>query len=466
MPEAAPDTQPEPPVAGAAAVARSLGEGAPAFTGLARLFFALAAGQRAKLGLAIALMLAGIAGHLVFVSAAGTMVDTTLFGLGFDVTLGGQRTPRGIDEVGLFLGATMLVVLVCAYFDMSWFIEIGERASARLRSDLFAHLARLPMAFHDRSRVGELGGRLLADVAVLQETWTNDLRNLLKYSLLLVGAVAMLFAMSAKLAAVVLLSGPVILLVTLGLGKRIRAGAAEAQERLSATSVIVEETLTAARAVKTFANEAHETARFREALGAFLRPAIVVGRYRSAFVCGVLLTLFAAMIGLMWYGSREIAARRLTPGDFMSFMFALGLATSSGVTMAELIGRFHRVSGATRRLLELLREPVEDGGGGEIPPAGRLEGRVEFRGVTFTYPSRPETRVLDGIDLVLAPGERVALIGPSGAGKSTLGALLFRLYDPDAGAVLLDGRDSRDYPLGWLRARMADVPQEVLLFGG
>ncbi|MFI5337452.1 MAG: ABC transporter ATP-binding protein, partial [Opitutales bacterium] len=137
---------------------------------------------------------------------------------------------------------------------------------------------------------------------------------------------------------------------------------------------------------------------------------------------------------------------------------------------AELFSQVQKTVGATQRVRELLREPVELGhdspAARATPLPGRLRGEVAFEAVSFRYPARPEFPVLQGITLAAQPGERIALVGPSGAGKSTLTSLLLRFYDPEAGRLLLDGRDARDYPLSWLRGQMAIVPQDILLFGG
>jgi ATP-binding cassette subfamily B protein len=140
---------------------------------------------------------------------------------------------------------------------------------------------------------------------------------------------------------------------------------------------------------------------------------------------------------------------------------------------AELYSQVQRTVGASQRIRELLREPTEITVGQPkmadpdvAVPKHRLRGAVEFAGVSFRYPSRPEVAVLRDVSLAAQPGEVIALVGPSGAGKSTLTALLLRFYEPDQGRLLIDGRDARDYELGWLRGHMALVPQDVLLFGG
>ncbi len=433
-----------------------------------RLYLDLCRGHRLRLVVAVGHLLVGILGHLVFVVGAGWLVDSTLSTLGLDVSMGGTRERPGIDTVGGFLFLTMVVTLYCTYVDMSRFIELGERAAGRLRSRLFGHLIELPVRFFESTRIGDLSSRLLADIALLQETWINDLRTYVKNVFMLVGAVILLFVLSPSLGGLVLLTVPPIVAVSLWSGARIRRESASVQDRLSVTSVIIEEVLTAIRSVKTFANEAHEARRFQGAIDEFLRPAVRVARHRAGYVCLILLVLFSCIILLMWFGSRQIAAGHLTVGDFTAFMSALVLAATAGGLLAELLGRFQRMGGATRRVIELLDETEEalDAGSVQPGPEERLSGSMTFRDVGFHYPSRPEVAVLEGFDLEVKPGERIALVGPSGAGKSTVTSLLFRLHDPEAGELRFDDRPATDFPLRWLRGQMAMVPQEVILFGG
>ncbi|MCB1229455.1 MAG: ABC transporter ATP-binding protein, partial [Verrucomicrobiae bacterium] len=432
------------------------------------LYLNLCQGHRVRLAVAVIHLAIGILGHLVFVVAAGWLVDSTLSTLGLDISMGGTRERPGIDVMGGFLFLTMVVTLYCTYVDMSRFIELGERAAAKLRNRLFGHLIELPMTFFESTRVGDLSSRLLADIALLQETWTNDLRTYVKNVFMLVGAVILLFLISHQLGGLVLLTVPPIVGVSLWSGARIRRESGSVQERLSLTSIIIDEVLIAIRSVKTFANERHEARRFRDAMDDFLKPAVKVARHRAGYVCLILLVLFSCIILLMWFGSRQIIAGHLTAGDFTAFMSALVLAATAGGLLAELLARFQRMGGATRRVLELMAETEENLDGGVFQPQSgdRLSGAVRFRGVEFRYPSRPEVPVLDGFDLAVAPGERLALVGPSGAGKSTVTSLLFRLHEPETGELFFDDRPATDFPLRWLRGQMAMVPQEVILFGG
>lgn len=412
---------------------------------------------------------AAIAGYLAFAHFSGAMVDETY---GAESAPAFAQRLEGIDHLGWWLLGTLAFILAATYQEGAGFTEVGERAAARLRGHLHRHLLSLPMAFFSKERTGELASRLLTDSALLQESWTNDLRQAVKHGSLAVGSIALLFITAPKLALFIALTVPPTVVVGLVFGRLIRERSARAQDRLAAATIIADESLQGIAGVKACSNEDWETGRFHEALRGYIAPAVSVGRSRAAFVCAIAFIVLAAMVGLMWQGSREIAAHRLSPGELTSFMFYLALLANAGAAIGELVSRLQRMAGASARILTLLGETPEPAGEGWHPDPSntaqttRLTGAVAFREVSFSYPARPGQPVLSGFSLDIAPGDRVALVGPSGAGKSTLAALLFRLYEPDSGRILVDGRDLREYAAAWLRQQMALVPQDIQLFGG
>ncbi len=376
-----------------------------------------------------------------------------------------------IDHVGIVLAAIMACVVAARYFEYTLFFEAGERAIARLREALFTRLVRLPMAFFAQRRVGDLASRLLTDLTQVQEHWVNDLRQLQAHGTVVLGSLVFMAVTSPRLCVVFAVIIPVTVAGALLIGKRIRREAKLTQTRLGESAVILEETLQGIQHVKVNAAEEWEAGRFGASLERALRPALRGGRQRALFVCLVAVVLLGAWVFLMWHGSRLIQGAEgrppeLSPGAFTTFMFCVAFAMSSGGSLAEVVSRLPRAMASSARVCEVLDEEVEPADGTGERPAGRLRGDVEFSGVWFAYPSRPEEPVLRGIDLAVRAGEKVALVGPSGAGKSTLAALVCRLFDPRQGSVLIDGRPAVSYPLTWLRDQMAFVPQEVLLFGG
>ncbi len=409
--------------------------------------------------------------QLVFARVTGGLVDGTLASIDLEVSKNLPLSDWPIYRIGLFLGVTILMLFSATFFEMNLFYRSGEKAAARLRMDLFSHLVGLPVAFFDRVRAGELSSRVLADVAMIQELWVNDVRQIIKFTVLALGAVLMMFVTSARLSMFVFVLAPPVVLLAVVLGRSIRSRTIHVQEKLAGASVILDESLQGIRSVKAFSNERYESRRFQSAIMEFLTPALSLARFRAVFVSGILVVMLLAGVFLMWYGSRQIQLRRLTPGEFTSYMFFLGFAGSSGAMLADLAGKIYRMLGAAGRVAVLLREPAEKvrAASDQIPESelsGRLKGTLEFRNVSFCYPSRPDAMVMSDLSLKVGDGRRVALVGPSGSGKSTLVSLLFGLYQPDSGEIWIGGRPATGYPLSWLREHMALVPQEVLLFGG
>jgi ATP-binding cassette subfamily B protein len=416
--------------------------------------------------------------RLKFILALIALLFTSALGLAFPAFAGrvvDGALPRpdvpaphlSLDAAALALVAVLGLQAVFSFFQSIWFIEVGERSLADLRRDLYGRLIRLPMAFHARRRVGELSSRVAADLAQLQEALIAALPQFLRQLAMLLGGVAMIAATSLQLTAVMLSAFPALILIAVLFGRLIRRSARDAQDRLADANVVVEETLQGVAGVKAFANERYEEDRYRRGLDSFLGPVLRGARYRGAFVSFIIFALFGAVVLVLWYGARMVQAGDLSTGQLASFLlYTLFVAGAMG-SFAELFSQLQRTLGASQRVRELLREPAEAvDPPAAAPPAPRLRGEVTFDDVWFRYPARKEAPVLRGVSLRAEPGQRIALVGPSGAGKSTLVSLLPRFYDPDAGRVLLDGRDAREYPLHSLRSQLAMVPQDVFLFGG
>ncbi len=425
--------------------------------------------RRYRWKVALAATALGCAGilQLLFAYVAGDLVDGTMAHHAPEL----ERAvvwASDIDVVGLAMLGILAGIILLTYVEMLLFGTVGERALADLRVDAFAHLIGAPMAVFGNRRGGEVSGWLLADLAVVQEFVTQDIRLALKYFILFVGSLAMMVGTSPRLALILLAILPGVVLVAVVFGRKIRIVSARAQDGLARSSVVADEALQGIGAVKAGVNERFEAARYRRAVGYFLGEALRGVRYRSLLVCSIIFVLLAAAVFFMWFGSREIQRGHLTPGEFTRFMFFVAFAGSSGGTLAAIFGKLQRALGSVQRVSEALGGPTEDLGDPGDPKwkGRRAEGKIEFRDVDFAYPNRQSARVLEGVRFQIRPGSLVALVGPSGSGKSTTISLLLRFFAPDRGEILLDGRDLADYPLWWLRSQFALVPQDVILHGG
>jgi len=430
----------------------------------ARKVFGYVSAYRSKLLIGVFAILLSTALQLVFPVMVGNLVDGTLFnryGVGTD----SPEWFQNLNTVGLILVVIVVLILIFAYIGFVYISEVGERGLSDLRVAAYQNLILLPMLFHTKTRTGELSSRLLNDLAQIQELWIHDLRQFVRYFALAIGGAIMMFVIAPWLAGTILLVTPIVIGISLWIGRYIRDLSAKSQEQLAKSAIVLEETLHGIEVVKAFHNEQHEIDRYRSRIDEFLPPAISGARSRGFFFCAILLISLVTAVFMMWYGSKGIEKEWISPGEFTSFMFCLAFASSAGGVLAELYGKLQRVIGANSRILEILGENAEDLGEDELF-VERVRGEVEFRDVTFRYPSRREVKVLKEISLHAKHGERIALVGPSGAGKSTVIALLLRFFDPETGEILIDGRPATQFALGALRGQMALVPQEVMLFGG
>jgi len=257
---------------------------------------------------------------------------------------------------------------------------------------------------------------------------------------------------------------PVIIPAVAIFGRRVRAYSRGAQDSLAASGVVLEESTQGIAELKAYGNEAHEEDRYRSVLDDYLTVIIRGAKVRALFISFIIFVLFGSISVVAWFGARMLALGEITPFEFTAFiLFSVFVGASLGA-FPEIVSQIQKANGATERLREILGEEPEATGGEESP--FEILGAVEAQNLSFAYPSRPERTVLDGVSFRAESGERVAFVGQSGAGKSTLFSLLLRFYDPQDGALLIDGDPGSELPLATLRGAIALVPQDVLLFGG
>lgn len=371
-----------------------------------------------------------------------------------------------LDQVAVVLIASLGIQAVLTFFSSLSFNSVGERAVVDLRQALYARLIAQPMAFFGEHRVGELSSRLSSDLAQIQDTLTFTVAQIIRQSMLLVVGLVAIAATSLQLSGIMLATVPVFMLAAVVFGRKVRRFSREAQDRLAETATVVEETLTGIANVKAFGNEAYEQRRYAAGLAGYLTVILRTARSRAALVAFIIFAIFGAIVLVLWWGGRLMQAGQLTHPQLTQFIFYTLFIGGAVSALPEIFSSVQKTLGATQRVRELLREPGEEIPRAEAVAARRLTGDVRFEAVHFRYPSRPDLPVLRGVSLDVRAGEKIALVGPSGAGKSTLTALLLRFYEPDTGALLLDGKDARELPLAAVRGNLAIVPQEVLLFGG
>ena len=360
----------------------------------------------------------------------------------------------------------LAVVLAIASASRYYFvITLGERVVSDIRRDVFAHVARLSPGFFDRTQSGEIVSRLTADTTQIKSAVGATASVALRNVILGLGALAMMLVTSPKLSGLVIAAIPVIVLPLMAFGRSVRRRSRFAQDTLAEATAYASEQIGAVRTLQAFTNETLVTDRFTRAVDIAFEAARSSVLARAALTFVAIFTIFTSVVAVLWIGSRDVLSGEITPGTLGQFLLYAVFAAGALGALSEVWGELAQAAGAAERLTELLaEEPAIRAPASPVALPVPASGSVEFRDVSFAYPARPGRSALHGLDFTVAPGETVAIVGPSGAGKSTVFSLLLRFYDPQGGAVLVDGVDIRRAEPEAVRARIAIVPQDVTVF--
>ncbi len=422
---------------------------------------------RTEFFIGLVMLLLSSGSNLAFPKYLGELVDAA------------QTKPSDIDGIAMTLGGILLAQSIFSFGRIFFFERVAQRSLASLRSAMYSHLVSLPLPFFHEKRIGELTNRLQSDIGVLQETFTSTLAEFIRQIVIIVGGIALLVYQSPSLTGFMLMVLPLVVLLAVFFGGRIRKYAKEVQTASAESNTIVDETLSAAATVKAYTQEHFEKTRYRAALDRVAELGIRGGILRGGFSSFIILGLFGSLVAVVWKGASLIATGEMASGQLFSFVIYSGFIGGSVGGLADVYSRLQRAMGATEAIMAMLDEAPEQGGpedqsAAQTALSSNLESEaghkdllpaLEFRGLHFAYPTRPDVPVLRGLNLVVQEGQQAALVGASGAGKSTVVQLLYRFHDPQQGQLLIRGQDARDWPLQDLRGRMAWVPQDVALFG-
>ncbi|MEQ1952327.1 ABC transporter transmembrane domain-containing protein [Mesorhizobium yinganensis] len=365
---------------------------------------------------------------------------------------------------------SMLVVLAAVLAAASasryyFVITLGERVVADFRRDVFSHVTTLSPGFFDTVQSGEIVSRLTADTTQIKSAVGATASVALRNAILGIGAVVMMVITSPKLSGLVIVAIPVIVLPLVAFGRSVRRKSRLAQDTLAEASAYASEQIGAIRTLQAFTNERLVTGRFAQAVEAAFQAARSSVLARSLLTFFAIFTIFASVVAVLWFGSRDVLSGAISPGTLGQFLLYSVFAAGALGALSEVWGELSQAAGAAERLTELLAEtPAVASPINPQPLPVKPLGSVEFRNVAFSYPSRPDLPALHGMSFFVNPGERIALVGPSGAGKSTIFSLILRFYDPRSGTVLVDGIDVATTHPAELRARIAIVPQDVTVF--
>ena len=394
-------------------------------------------------------------------------------------TLGMSGAARLIADHGLGsiaqLTRTMLMLAgVVAFLALAtacrfYFVtKLGERVVADLRKTIYDHILTLDQAFFLKTRTGEVLSRMTTDLTIVENMVGTSVSVALRNSLMFVGALILLLVITPRYTLLVLALIPLILAPMFYFGRRVRTRSVRAQDRFAEAVGYAGESLDALETVQGFGREASVAGRFGEAVELAFKTSLSRIRARSFMTALVIVLGFSGMGVVLFLAAKDaFVLHVITQGTFIQFVFLAIMAVSSIGQVGEVMGDVQKAAGAMERIEELLQARP-----GIAPPAHPVvmpvpaRGEIAFEHVTFAYPGRPDLNALRDFSLKVRPGERVALVGPSGAGKSTVLRLLLRFYDPQDGAVRIDGVDLRSTVPAEARARIALVGQDAPLFSG
>jgi len=366
-----------------------------------------------------------------------------------------------------FIGALGIAALLALGTAVRYYFvtRLGERVVADIRRAVFDQVLGLSPAWFERILTGEVLSRITTDTTLILSVIGSSVSIALRNMLMLVGGIILLLLTSAKLTGLVLLIVPAVVVPIIVLGRRLRGLSRESQDWIASSSGSASEALSAVQTVQAYTHEGLTRGAFAEVTEkSFVAAKKRIGT-RALMTSIVIFLAFSGVVGVLWIGARDVRAGAMTPGELVQFLIYAVMVAGAVAALSEIWGELQRAAGATERLVEIMQavdtvqDPVQP-----VALAHPVKGAIALENVTFRYPSRPDKPSLEGVSLVVAPGQTVALVGPSGAGKSTVLQLLLRFYDPQGGRITLDGVDLRDMTRADFRQALALVPQDPVIF--
>ena len=378
-----------------------------------------------------------------------------------------QQSQVHLNTAILFILLASLLMAVGTYIRFYLISWLGERVSADIRTAVFDHVVNLHPAFFETNRSGDIMSRLTSDTTLLQSIIGSSVSIALRSVITFNGALIMLLITNLKLSLIILLAVPLVLMPILIFGRKVRNLSRESQDSIADVGSYAGEGIQHIKTVQSFTQEAQEKTAFsREVERAFAVAKKRVSQ-RAVLIAVVIMLVFSALSVMLWVGGSDVINGTMTGGDLGAFIFYAILMATGVASLSEVYGELQRAAGATERLMELLHAK------NDILVADNIAGKainlapvLEFKSLTFCYPSRPEQPALKDFSLRIDEGKIVALVGPSGAGKSTLFDLIQRFYDPQVGAVCFGDCNIRDLHPHDLREQIAVVQQQPTLFTG
>jgi subfamily B ATP-binding cassette protein MsbA len=370
---------------------------------------------------------------------------------------------QGVAAIAWGIVGVYFLKGIGSYLSSYQMVDVGQRVVMDLRNELFRHILGQSAGFFAHGATGRLLSRINNDVGQVQQAVSETAGDLARESLALIGFAGLMFYYDAGLALFCMTAAPLIVYPLVRLGRRVRRTTRRSQEALETLSHLSAEAFTGHRIVKAFGTEQHESEKFERAGYHLFRTNMKVTAALSTLPPLMELLGGIGMAAALWYGSGQIAASNLTPGQFASFFTAVFLMYGPAKKLSRVNANLQQAMAASDRIFELLDAHTEVQEAPDAVPLAPLEREIEFHDVGFGYEESPG-RILRGVSFTVGAGQMIAIVGRSGAGKTTLVNLLPRFYDVTAGSILIDGVDIRHVTIASLRRQIGIVTQETVLF--
>jgi len=374
----------------------------------------------------------------------------------------------------IFLGQAITGFLIIAVLQafgtfarFYWVSWLGERVTADLRRAVYSHIISLHPGYFEANLSGEIQSRITTDTTLIQSVIGSSASVALRNLLLLLGGVIFLFIINPRLTSIVLVCIPLVVGPIMVFGRRVRRLSRSNQDQVASVGAYVGESIQQIKTVQAYNHQDYDRAEFAEHVEKTFEVALKRVQ-TNAYLITIVMTLVFLAIGIMiWVGGLDVINGSMTPGELTAFIVYAVMVATAVAAISGVISELQRAAGALERLLELLYAESEiTAPTNPVRFTENPKGSLLINKVSFSYPSRPESVVIDNVSFLINPGENVALVGPSGAGKSTIFDLILRLYDVDQGAIQLEGVDIRDLDPVDLRRHIAIVSQQPVIFTG
>ncbi len=343
--------------------------------------------------------------------------------------------------------------------------QVSEKVLRNIRQQLYDKIIRMPVYFFEQNRIGALVSRINADVTLLQELLAFTLSEFVRQIITLIAGVGIIFYISPKLTGIIILLMPILVFFISFLAKYLKRYSGRTQQALADASTIVDETFMGVNMVKAYTNEQFESKRYGNQINRVMDLAIFSANFRAGFVAFIIGGVFTTILVMLYYATGYVQSGEMSISTLLSFItYSIFIGASIG-GLGEMGSKLVSVAGGTERIMHIIDEEDAENVSEDFAFV-KLRGDIAFKEVCFSYPSRPDITIFERLNFEIKSGEKIALVGTSGSGKSTIIQLLLQFYDIRTGEIQFDGQHSRQYDLKNLRANMALVPQEVLLFGG